>query len=190
MAFHIKARRKELWQEIVPQATDGIVVVGAMIAWVKWRAGEIGGYAGALLRQLDIALFCMEEYESYDVHQVFAAMSNLPVKTLLMAGDIHQRVEPGRRSGQRANFDQTPTIQQFTNTQAWQLAPYGLGEDGEEYSTKAMGIIRHGQEVGWHTLLYESICHAIVGDLYEYKRKHFFMENKTSHTQRFLSSCP
>ena len=120
----------ELWQEIVSKATNGIVVVGTMDAWVKWRAGEVGGYMGELLRKIDIALFCMEEYESYDVQQVYAGMGNLAVKTLLMAGDKHQRIEPCHSRGLRAIFDQTPN------------QSYDLGEDGEEYSTKAMGIAK------------------------------------------------
>ena len=53
----------------------------------------------------------MEGFESYDVHQVVAALGNLPVKTLLMVGDVHQRVERGRRNSQRVGVRSVATAE-------------------------------------------------------------------------------
>eukprot|EP00959_Pyramimonas_sp_CCMP1952_P252279 5271043-Pyramimonas_sp.AAC.1 len=60
--------------------------------FVKWRAGAIEGYLNRLLDRLEISPFCMEEFESYDVSQVVAALAKVSAQTLLMVGD-HQRVE-------------------------------------------------------------------------------------------------
>ena len=55
-----------------------------MDAFVKWREGELKGYAGRFLERLSIKLFCMEEFESFDIYQVLAALGNVPIQTLLM----------------------------------------------------------------------------------------------------------
>ena len=108
-----------------------------MDAFVKWRAGEIKGYTQRLLDRLKFKLFCMEEFESFDVHQVVAALTNLPVSTLLMVGDIHQRVEVSRRGSRRATFDmREPSV-------ALSLATHQLDDDGEEYDDRQTMSLAH-----------------------------------------------
>ena len=72
-----------------------------MDAFVKWRAAELKGYAGRYLERLSIKLFCMEELESVDIYQV----GDVPIETLLMVGDVNQRVDLCRSRGSRAIFE-------------------------------------------------------------------------------------
>ena len=58
--------------------------------------------------------------------------------------------------------------------------------DGDQWHCSPL---RHGEEVGWHSLLFESLCHAVLADLREYER--FAIPNaKSCQSQRFWSSCP
>ena len=76
--------------------------------WTLSSSGEqakLKGYAHRLLTSLKFSLFCMEEYGSYDIQQVVTALTKLSVKTLLMVGDVYQRVELSRHGAKRATFN-------------------------------------------------------------------------------------
>ena len=117
------------------------MIVSTMDSFVKWRAGEIKGYASRLLKRIEISLFCMEEYESYDACQVIAALANLHVKTTLMVGDLHQRVEHCRRGGQRATFSTKGEVPVLRS------ARYGLADDGEHYGSKTSSTTQSSTDV-------------------------------------------
>eukprot|EP00959_Pyramimonas_sp_CCMP1952_P042962 899080-Pyramimonas_sp.AAC.1 len=67
--FAIKRRRAELWEDVITEGTNGYLIASTMDYFVKWRAGAIKRYLNRLLDRLGISLFCMEEFESYDVSQ-------------------------------------------------------------------------------------------------------------------------
>jgi len=100
----IKRQRAVEWEKIIQENTESLLVLSTMDVFIKWRAGEIKGYVNRLLRRFEISLFCMEEFESFDLPQVVAALANIPVRTLLMVGDKHQRIDNSRRGGRRAHF--------------------------------------------------------------------------------------
>jgi len=139
--FVIKRERAEHWDDIISEDTNGHLIVSTMDSFVKWRAGEIKGYAHRLLQRLEISLFCMEEFESFDAAQVVAALANVSVKTLLMVGDVHQRVEYCSRGGQRATFSGEGGFD------ALRFAPYGLEDDGEQYGAGAMGVAQSTTDI-------------------------------------------
>ena len=128
--FAIKHRRAQCWEDICKENSNGILIVSTMDSFVKWRAGEIKGYASRLMERVEINLFCMEEYESYDTCQVMAALANLHVKTLLMVGDLNQRIEYCKRGSQRATFHARGEVPVLPS------APYGLADDGEHYASQ------------------------------------------------------
>ena len=101
-----------------------------MDIFVKWRAVQLKGYTQPLLNRLQICLFCMEEFETFDLPQVVAALTNLPAKTLVMVGDINQRVEPCGPGGRRATFKG-----RGSNAALSQLV-----EDGERYDAGTMSV--------------------------------------------------
>ena len=104
LIVNIKRQRAVEWEKIIQENNESLLVVSTMDVFIKWRAGEIKGYANRLLRRFEISLFCMEEFESFDLPQVVAALANIPVRTLLMVGDKHQRIDNSRRGGRRAHF--------------------------------------------------------------------------------------
>eukprot|EP00959_Pyramimonas_sp_CCMP1952_P263089 5501699-Pyramimonas_sp.AAC.1 len=68
--------RDRLWEDVTKEGTNGYLIVPTMDYFVKWRAGAMKGYLNRWLDRLEISLFCMEEFESYDVSQVVAALAN------------------------------------------------------------------------------------------------------------------
>ena len=219
------------------------LIVSTMDAFVKWRAGETKGYIHRFLERLKVTLFCMEEYESYDVSQVIAALSNFHAQTLLMVGDVHQRVENKYR-GRRVDSNGEGSLGNL------KFARYGLEDDTEQYDAAQPtsdvdsgtltvpearpwyewcqnaeeGVLDHckrcgsavcdyvkhclhtitksytsdpavayetvlehvffdgnrwctnplhqGEEVGWHDLLFQALCHVVIRDVKAYKDRH------------------
>ena len=246
--FHIKSRKTEQMESIIDEPRQGHLIVSTMDAFVKWRAGEIKGYMNRFLQSLQVTLVCMEMFESFDVPQVVAALSNVQAKTLLMVGDVHQRIENCRLRRRRINFSGKGKLD------ALQFVHYGLEDDGEQYESRTMGVAQsnpainkgsmtvpgarpwhewsrsaehcvldlckrcgkevcdyirhcfhfaqtftsdsavafntklehvffdgeqwhgspwlHGEEVGWHSLMFESLCQAVLADLLKYERRH------------------
>ena len=101
-----------------------------MYIFVKWRAGQLKGHTQQLLNRLQICLFCMEEFETFDLPQVVAALTNLLAKTLVTVGDVNQRVELCGRGGRRATF----------KGRGSSVAPSLLVEDGEKYDAGTMSV--------------------------------------------------
>ena len=130
--FQMKMRRAEEMEKILDESRQGHLIVSTMDAFVKWRAGEIKGFINRYLKRLHIKLFCMEEFESFDVPQVVAALSNVDVKTMLMVGDINQRVESCRHRGKRVNFSGDGTFTALT------IARDGIAEDQEQYDYRSV----------------------------------------------------
>ena len=62
--FNLKVRRMELWTDIIGEEAQGHLVVTTMDSFIKYRSGELAGYANEVLKRLEVKLFCMEEYES------------------------------------------------------------------------------------------------------------------------------
>ena len=81
----MKKRGAKHWDDIIASNSSSHLVVSTMDVFVKRRAGQLKGYAQRLLGRLQISLFCMEEFESFDLPQVVA--------TLVMVSDVFQRVE-------------------------------------------------------------------------------------------------
>ena len=104
LIVNIKRQRALEWEKIIEESNESLPVVSTMDVFIKSRAGDIKGYANSLLHRFEISLFCMVEFESFDLPQVVAALANVPVRTLLMVGDEHQRVDTSRRGGRRATF--------------------------------------------------------------------------------------
>ena len=75
-----------------------------MDAIVKWRAGELQGPLARLLQPLTIHLFIMEKFKSYNLPQVVAALSNFPLKTVLMVGEKNRRIPHLRSCNYHAIF--------------------------------------------------------------------------------------
>ena len=140
--FQIKRRRAEHMEAILVEPRQGHLIVATMDAFVKWRAGETKGYINRFLQRLQVTLFCMEEFESFDVPQVVAALSNVHANTLLMVGDEHQRVENCRHRGRRVNFSGEGTFG------ALQFARYGLEDDEEQYDCRTMGVAQSSTDTG------------------------------------------
>ena len=71
------------------------IVVSTCDAWCKWRSGGIKGNMGQALGQRKPVLYIMDEMEGYSVDQVLAATAadeTSPTSTLVMIGDVHQRL--------------------------------------------------------------------------------------------------
>ena len=238
----IKLRRAKLMDDVLREPRGGHLIVSTMDAFVKWRAGDTKGCINRFLESLQVQLFCMEEYESFDVSQVVAALSNFHAKTLLMVGDEHQRVETNFRR-RCVNFNGEGSFGDL------HLARYGLEDDAEQYDlaqlssdidTRSLTVpearpwhewcinaedgvldrckrcgdavcdyvkhcfefaetftsdkrvayetvlehvffegsewqispLRRGEEVGWHPLLFQALCHIVFSDLGEYMIRH------------------
>ena len=116
--FHIRRRRGELMDAVLSQPSQGHLIVSTMDAFVKWRAGETKGPINRILERLKVTLFCTEEYESFDVSQVVAALSNFHAHTLLMVGDEHQRVEKNFYR-KRVNFNGEGSFNRPSDRSLW-----------------------------------------------------------------------
>ena len=103
--FEMRKREAMHWDDIVASNSSSHLVVSTMDVFVKWRAGQLKGHTQQLLNRLQICLFCMEEFETFDLPQVVAALTNLPAKTLVMVSDINQRVETCGPGGRRATCE-------------------------------------------------------------------------------------
>ena len=88
----------------------------------------------------------MEEFEAFDLYQVVAALANVRAQTLLMVGDIHQRVELCKAHQRRATFERTGA------SSALSLSPQSLAEDFEPSETMsvAQSSIILPEERAWH----------------------------------------
>ena len=133
-------------ESILAEPRQGHLIVSTMDAFIKWRAGEMKGYMNRFLDRLQISLFCLEEFESFDVAEVVAALSNVRAKTLLMVGDVHQRVDVRLHRGKRVNF------RRQGSTDGLKFARSGLEDDGEQYDSETMGVAQsstHNSRKGW-----------------------------------------
>ena len=140
--FELKQRRQQEMEKMLDEPRHGYLIVSTMDAWVKWRAGEIKGPINRVMQKLDIKLFCMEEFESFDLPQVVAALSNLSVNTLLMVGDVYQRVESCRHRGKRVNLSGEGTFS------ALQIARDGIEDDQERYDWQTASVDHSGRGSG------------------------------------------
>ena len=77
MALIVNSKRQRAveWEKIVQENNESLLVVSTMDVFIKWRAGEIKGYANRLLHRFEISPFCMVEFESFDLPQVVAALA-------------------------------------------------------------------------------------------------------------------
>ena len=91
--FYTRSRRTQHMESILAEPSQGHLIVSTMDAFIKWRAGEMKGYMNRFLDSLQINLFCLEDFEAFDVDEVVAALSNVRAKTLLMVGDLLQRAD-------------------------------------------------------------------------------------------------
>ena len=82
LIVNIKRQRAVEWEKIIQENTQSLLILSTMDVFIKWRAGEIKGYANRSLRRFEISLFCMEEFESFDLPQVVAALANNSMQCL------------------------------------------------------------------------------------------------------------
>ena len=133
-------------ESILAEPRQGHLIVSTMDAFIKWRAGEMKGYMNRFLESLQINLFCLEEFESFDVAEVVAALSNVRAKTLLMVGDVHQRVDVRLHRGKRVNYRRQGSPDGII------FARSGLKDDGEQYDSETMGVAQSSTDnssAGW-----------------------------------------
>ena len=59
----------------------------------------------------------------------------------------------------------TPRILRLLTRLSWSTFFF----DGARWHSSPL---RHGEEVGWHELLFEALCHIVVADVQEYQSRH------------------
>ena len=234
LVMKIKRRRIEHWEMLLKKGKREHIVVGTMDAFVKWRAGELRGPHSRLLADKEFGLVVLEEFEAYDLPQVVAALSNMKALTVIMVGDVNQRVEHLRSHGYVANFTQIEDDRLIDDGETYNRTNAEAASLPEQSVTSAMKVIpearpfsewthqlptcdlheckrcgrqvcdyvqscfdfiekitsdtnaapdtqlhhvfyngeawmaspvRQGQEAGWHSHLFETLCHQVEADL-------------------------
>ena len=92
------------------------------------------GYMKRFLDSLQINLFCLEDFEAFDVDEVVAALSNVRAKTLLMVGDLLQRADV------RLHRSNPVKIRRQGATDSFKVARSGAEDDGEQDDFETMGV--------------------------------------------------
>ena len=144
--FKQESRRRTLMEDILAEERQGHLIVATMDAFIRWRAGKMEGYMKRFLDRLQINLFCLEDFEAFDVDEVVAALSNVRAKTLLMVGDLLQRADVRLH---RRNQVQT---RRQGSTDSFKVARCGAEDDGEQDDFETMGVAESSTDnssAGW-----------------------------------------
>jgi len=121
------------------------VVVSTCDAWCKWKAGGITGWARQALSQLVPLVGTFDEMEGYSVDQVLAATAGELFQTLMMIGDVHQRLIFKNPKGTRVTW--TSSTPGDSTACDMQLRNFIQGHDGEGVNAEE-DARASGQELG------------------------------------------